>query len=260
MPPGFSKLPTKEAEPESARRRVHHSSGKSGGQFMKLPERSMLVGFFDLRKFRYSRLYSEPNTVIAWAEMSLNMDHMNQEVVSLGFFEKAGEKTREILGLVKYALICGIDGYRNVTVQWLSWVADASRPTPHYAPTPIAPTRATMQTDVRVKAHADWEYHLSWLQHWNDALDMDRDVYYGGAWQSDSRLVVIAVYLMNNVLDNPLKIEEIKRNTSWQLCRPTLNAETARKVRNRERKDAQKELKWRTTNWISAKALADETF
>ena len=35
MPPGFSKLPTKEAEPESARKRVHRSSGKSGGQFMK---------------------------------------------------------------------------------------------------------------------------------------------------------------------------------------------------------------------------------
>ena len=173
---------------------------------------------------------------------------------------KAGEKTREILGLVKYTLICGIDGYQNVMVQWLSWVTKASQPTPHYVPTLIAPKRATMQTDVRVKAHADWEYHLSWLQHWNDALDTNRDVYYGGARQSDSRLVVITVYLMNHVLDNPLKIEEIKQNTSWQLCRPHLNAEMTRKARDREREDAQKELKWQTANWTSAKALADETF
>ena len=100
----------------------------------------MLVGFFDLRKFRYSKLYSEPNAVIAWAQMSLNMDHMNREVASLGFFEKSGEKTREIMALVKYALICGIDGYRNVMVQWPSWVANTQRPTPHYAPTPIPPT------------------------------------------------------------------------------------------------------------------------
>ena len=77
MPPGFSKLPAKNVEPESAGKRGHRSSEKSGGWFMKPPEKSMLVGFFDLRKFRYSRLYSEPNTVIAWVEMSLNMDHMN---------------------------------------------------------------------------------------------------------------------------------------------------------------------------------------
>ena len=49
--------------------------------------------------------------MIAWAEMSLDMGHMNREVASLRFFEKAGEKTQEILGLVKYALICGADGY-----------------------------------------------------------------------------------------------------------------------------------------------------
>ena len=171
MPPGFSKLPAKEAELESAGKRGHRSSGVSGGRFAKSPEKSMLVGFFDLRKFRYDLLYSEPNAVIAWAEMSLDMGHMNREVASLGFFEKAGEKTQEILGLVKYALICGADGYQNPMVQWPSWVANASRPTPHYAPNPIPPTQATMQTDVRVKAHADWEYHLSWLQHWNDALD-----------------------------------------------------------------------------------------
>ena len=111
-----------------------------------------------------------------------------------------------------------------------------------------------------VKAHADWEYHLSWLQHWNDALDTNRDVYYGGARQSDSRLVVIAVYLINHVLDNPLKIKEIKWNTGWQLCRPYLKAEEAKKVRKREREDAANDLKWRTINRRSAKALADETY
>ena len=127
MPPGFSKLPAKKSWIRVGQKRSgHHSSGLSGGRFGKPPEKSMLVGFFDLRKFRYSQLYSEPNTVIAWAEMSLNMDHMNREVASLGFFEKAGEKTREILGLVKYALICGADGYRNPMVQWPSWVADTS--------------------------------------------------------------------------------------------------------------------------------------
>ena len=175
-------------------------------------------------------------------------------------FEKSGEKTREIMALVKYALICGIDGYRNVMVQWPSWVANTQRPTPHYAPTPIPPTRATMQTDVRVKAHADWEYHLSWLQHWNDALDTNRDVYYGGNRQSDSRLVVMAVYLLNHVLDNPLKIEEIKRNTGWQLCRPGLNPKQYEQAVEREREDAQEDLKWRTTNRRSAKAMADETY
>ena len=260
MPPGFSQLPAKRDEPESAGKKGHRSTGKSGGRFVKPPEKTMLVGFFNLRKFRYNKLYSEPNIVIAWAEMSLNLDHMNREVTSLGFFEKPGEKTREIMALVKYALICGIDGYRNVMVQWPSWVADTHRPMPHYAPTPIPPTRATMQTDIRVKAHADWEYHLSWLQHWNDALDTGRDVYYGGARQSDSRLVVTAVYLLNHVLDNPLKIEEIKRNTGWQLCRPYLDANQTKKARDREREDAQNDLKWRTTNWKSAKAMADETY
>ena len=64
------------------------------------------------------------------------MDHMNREVASLGFFEKAGEKTWEILGLVKYALICGIDGYQNVMVQWPSWVANASSANPPLCPYP----------------------------------------------------------------------------------------------------------------------------
>ena len=48
MPPGFSKLPAKTVEPESAGKKGHRSSGVSGGQFARSPEKSMLVGFFNL--------------------------------------------------------------------------------------------------------------------------------------------------------------------------------------------------------------------
>ena len=111
---------------------------------------------------------------------------MPHEVSSLRFFKEAANKTKEVLGLVKYALICGIDGYRNTIVCWPSWVTDRSRPIPHYAPCPVVPAQNNMTTDVRVKAHQDWTYHLSWLQHWHDAADVTRDVFYGGARQSDS--------------------------------------------------------------------------
>ena len=126
LPVGFTKVPAKEPEEIKIIKKSHRSSGKSTGQFGKPPEKHMLVGFFDLQKFAYSRLYKEPDVVIALAEMSLGMDHLNWEISSLRFFRKAEEKTWEILGLVKYALICGIDGYRNTIVHWLSWVTDRS--------------------------------------------------------------------------------------------------------------------------------------
>ena len=244
LPKGFTKVHPKEPEPEPVGKKGHRSDGRSSGQFGKQaekPEKVMLVGFFDLCDFRYSKLYTDRNSVIAWAEMSINLEHLNRQVASISFFKKASEKTCEILGLVKYALICGIDGFRNTIVHWLSWVTDKSRPTPEYAPTPIPPAKTAMPTDVQVKANLDWRYHLSWLQHWHDAFDIQRGVFYGGAQQSDSQLVVIIVFLMNHVLDNPLKIEEIRQNMGWQLCRPNLNPDTAGAENLKEAEDAVKD-------------------
>ena len=61
------------------------------------------------------------------------------------------------------------------------------------------------------------------MQHWHDASDVPLSVYYGSCYQSDSRLVVMIVYLINHVLDEPVELERIRSNTGWVLCQPHLD-------------------------------------
>ena len=80
--------------------------------------------------------------MVAWAEMSINLGNFTWEVNSLKYFSQCSEKTREILEVVKYCLILGIDGYRNVIADWPSWLTDTSCPILEYAPFPKKPEYA----------------------------------------------------------------------------------------------------------------------
>ena len=61
------------------------------------------------------------------------------------------------------------------------------------------------------------------MQHWHYVSDVPLSVYYGGCHQSDSQLVVMIVYLINHVLDEPVELERIRSNTGWVLYWPHLD-------------------------------------
>ena len=183
--------------------------------------------------------------MIAWAEMSINVGNLTQEVNSLKYFSQCSEKTREILGIVKYCLILGIDGYQNTVADWPSWLTDTSRPILEYTPFPREPEYTI---DIRTKARQHWEYYLSWMQHWHNASDVPLSIYYGGCRQLDSRLVVMIIYLINHVLDEPEKLERIRSNTGWVLCRPHLEYAKFLVEKERECQDALMEETWRIRN------------
>ena len=93
--------------------------------------------------------------MIAWVEMSIDLGNFTREVNSLKYFEQYLEKTREILGIVKYCLILGVDCYQNAIADWPC-------PIPDYV---LFPHRPDYATDIHMKAQQHWEYYLSWMQH-----------------------------------------------------------------------------------------------
>ena len=216
---GFSKVPPKPKETPGFCKLTHWSDGRSSGQFGQNPCHVFLNGLLDLRRFPYDRLHKNSGVMIAWAEMSLDLGNFTQEVNSLNYFQQYLEKTREILGIMKYCLILGIDGYWNAITDWPNWLMDKSHPIPDHAPFPCRPDYAR---DICMKAQQHWEYYLSWMQHWHEASNVPLSIYYGGYRQSDSLLVVIINYLINHVLEEQMELERIRSNTSWVLCQPKL--------------------------------------
>ena len=136
LPEGFSQVPPKPKETLTPRKPSDRSEGRSSGQFGQTPGHSLFDGLLDLKHFPYDRLHKSAGAMIASAEMSINVGDLTREVNSLKYFSKYPEKTREILGIVKYCLILGIDGYQNAIADWPGWLTDTSRPIPEYAPFP----------------------------------------------------------------------------------------------------------------------------
>ena len=217
---GFSQVPSKPKETPISHKPSHRSEGRSSRQFGQPPHRMLFHGLLDLKQFPYDCLHKSPGAMVAWAEMSINVGNLTWEVNSLKYFIQYSEKTREILGVIKYCLILGIDGYRNAIADWPSWLMDTSHPIPDYAP---FPRKLEYAKDIQTKAQQHWEYYISWMQHWHDASDVPLSVYYGSCHQSDSWLVVMIIYLINHVLDELVELERIRSNTVWVLCWPHLN-------------------------------------
>ena len=142
FPEGFSQVPSKPKETPAPCKPSHRSEGPSSGQFGQPPHHALFDGLLDLKWFPYDCLHKSPGAMIAWAEMSISMGNFTQEVNSLKYFSQCSEKTREILGVVKYCLILGIDGYRNAIADWPSWLTDTSCPILEYAPFPREPEYA----------------------------------------------------------------------------------------------------------------------
>ena len=98
------------------------------------------------------------------------------------------------------------------------------------------------------------------MQHWHDASDVPLSVYYGSCRQLDSRLVVMIVYLINHVLDEPVELERIRSNTGWVLCRPHLDYAKFLVEKERECQDTLMEETWRIRNQQRCAAQARDTF
>ena len=142
FPEGFSQVPSKPKETPTPHKPSHRSKGRSSRQFGQPPHCILFDGLFDLKRFPYDHLHKSPGAMVAWVEMSINLGNLTREVNSLKYFSQYSEKTRAILGVVKYCLILGIDGYRNAIADWPSWLKDTSRPIPDYAPFPRKPEYA----------------------------------------------------------------------------------------------------------------------
>ena len=110
FPEGFSQVTSKPKETPTPRKPSHRSEGRSSGQFGQPPHCVLFNGLLDLKWFPYGCLHKSPGAMVAWAEMSINLGNFTREVNSLKYFSQCSEKTREILGVVKYCLILGIDG------------------------------------------------------------------------------------------------------------------------------------------------------
>ena len=254
---GFSQVPSKPKETPISHKPSHRSEGRSSGQFGQPPHRTLFDGLLDLKQFPYNCLHKSPGAMVAWAEMSINLGNLTREVNSLKYFSQYSEKTREILEVIKYCLILGIDGYRNAIANWPSWLTDTSHPIPDYAPFPRKPEYAK---DIRTKAQQHWEYYLSWMQHWHDASDVPLSIYYCGCCQSDSRLVVMIVYLINHVLDELVELKRIRSNTGWVLCWPHLDYAKFLVEKGRERQDVLMKETWRIKNQQRCAEQAKDTF
>ena len=98
------------------------------------------------------------------------------------------------------------------------------------------------------------------MQHWHDASDIPLSIYYGGCHQSDSRLVVMIVYLINHVLDEPVELERIRSNTGWVLCWPHLDYTKFLVEKEWEFKDALMEETWRIRGQQWCATQAKDTF
>ena len=146
---GFSQVPSKPKETPISHKPSHRSKGQSSRQFGQPPRHALFDGLLDLKQFPYSCLHKSPGAMVAWAEMSINLGNFTQEVNSLKYFSQCSEKTREILGVVKYCLILGIDGYRNAIADWPSWLMDTSHLIPEYAP---FPRKLEYAKDIQTKA------------------------------------------------------------------------------------------------------------
>ena len=146
---GFSKIPPKPKETPSAHKPSHKKEGRSSGQFGLPPHRVVFNGLLDLKRFPYDCLHKNPGAMIAWAEMSIDLGSLSCEVNSLKYFRQYPEKTREILGVIKYCLILGIDGHRNAIADWASWLTDKSHPIPDYA---LFPRKPEYAKDICTKA------------------------------------------------------------------------------------------------------------
>ena len=149
FPEGFSQVPSKPKETPISRKPSHRSKGWSSGQFGQPPHHALFDGLLDLKRFPYNCLHKSPEAMVAWAEISINLGNLTQEVNSLKYFSQYSEKTREILGVIKYCLILGIDGYRNAIANWPSWLTDTSHPIPDYA---SFPRKLEYAKDIRTKA------------------------------------------------------------------------------------------------------------
>ena len=86
----------------------------------------IITGLLDMKRFPYDHLHAKPGAVIAWAEMNISFKELTQEINILKYFKNPAEKTKEILGIVKYCLILGIDSYHNATADWPGWLTDDS--------------------------------------------------------------------------------------------------------------------------------------
>ena len=128
FPEGFSQVPSKPKETPISCKPSHRSEGRSSGQFGQPPHCTLFYGLLDLKRFPYDRLHKSPGAMVACVEMSINLGNLTREVNSLKYFSQYSEKTREILGVVKYCLILGINGYRNAIADWPSWLTDTSCP------------------------------------------------------------------------------------------------------------------------------------
>ena len=160
LPEGFFQVPSKPKETPISCKPSHRSKGWSSGQFSQPPCHTLFNSLLDLKRFPYDCLHKSPGAMVAWVEMSINLGNLTWEVNSLKYFSQYSEKTREILGVIKYCLILGIDGYRNVIANWPSWLTDTSHPILDYTPFPRKPEYAK---DIRTKARQHWEYYLSWM-------------------------------------------------------------------------------------------------
>ena len=155
---GFSKVPPKPKEMPVACKPSHRSEGKSSGQFDQPHCHLVINSLLDMRRFQYDHLHKRAGAMIAWAKMSIDLNELTREVNSLKYFWQPAEKMREVLEIVKYCLILGIDGYHNPIAEWRSWLTDKSHPIPDYAP---FPEKTEFAKDIHMKAQQHWEYYLS---------------------------------------------------------------------------------------------------
>ena len=98
------------------------------------------------------------------------------------------------------------------------------------------------------------------MQHWHDASDVPLSVYYGSCHQSDSRLVVMIVYLINHVLDELVELKRIRSNTEWVPCWPHLDYAKFLVEKERECQDALMEEMWRIKNQQQCAEQAKDMF
>ena len=80
------------------------------------------------------------------------------------------------------------------------------------------PTRPEEQHDLRIHARDGWEWMASWAQYWFDAQQKARRprLFYGNDARVVSPLVYFICHHVNKVLELPVRLRHVLKNSGWQ--------------------------------------------
>ena len=159
---------------------------------------------------------TKAHAFILWAE-NYKLNPECYEIQALQFIPNHVEVTGKIVVWVMWALVYGMMGERHPVPNRIVGLEGTG---PHkQSPAGAAfPMRLEEQDDLRIRARDGWEWIASWAQYWFDAQQKARRprLFYGSDARVMSPLVYFICHHVNQVLELPVRLRHVLKNSGWQ--------------------------------------------